>query len=68
MSRAGISSDERARIAAVIAGRFACYGEGSPATRHNPIARTLKAQPATFGFGVEVAAVVDAVIDELEAG
>lgn len=55
------------RIASAIAGRFACYGSGTVATRNNPIAVTLREQPPTFAFGVPVRDVVDAVCDELEA-
>lgn len=58
---------ERARIAAVLARRFACYGEGTERTSHNAVALTLAAQPAQFGFGVPVADVVAAVCDELGA-
>jgi hypothetical protein len=53
---------ERERVAAEIASRFSCYGIGTE-TGNNPIARTLKDQPTTFGFGTPVRAVVDAVCD-----
>lgn len=56
---------ERARIVAVIAQRFACYGEGTHTTSGNPVSLTLADQPTQFAFGVPVADVVAAICDDL---
>ena len=53
---------ERERITAAIAGQFACYGQGTAPTRA-AVGLSLKDQPPTFAFGVDVRTVVDAVLD-----
>lgn len=59
--------EQRARIAAAVASRFACYGQGTPDNHRNATAVSLAKQPPCFGFGVRVRDVVDAVLDMAES-
>lgn len=49
-------------IVAIIASKFNCFGGGKNSTWGNPLAEALKNQPASFAAGVDVKAVVEAVI------
>lgn len=60
---AKITPKRRDEIVAEILERFPCYGKGSRGSSKNPIANSLQDQAAQFAFGVQVADVVDAVVE-----
>ena len=59
-------ADKVERITAAIAEKFGAYGEGTDVNHKNPVAATLRNQPAQFPFGVSVRDVVNAVLDLAE--